>query len=100
MVSCIPGAERNSEEGSWFSKVDLRFEQEFPGLRPDDRSSAFIVIDNFTNMINDEWGILRVPDFPPTVEADPTTGALTQRAESRIGDASLWEVRFGLRYEF
>ena len=96
----IPGAERNGEEGSWFSKVDLRLEQEFPGLRPDDRSSAFIVIDNFTNMLNDEWGILRVPDFPPTAEADPVTGQLTQRAEARIGDASLWEVRFGLRYEF
>ncbi len=96
----IPGAERNGEEGSWFSKVDLRFEQEFPGLRPDDRSSAFVVIDNFTNMINDEWGVLRVPDFPPTVEADPVTGQLTQDAESRIGEASLWSVRFGLRYEF
>ena len=78
----------------------MRLEQEFPGLRPDDRSSAFIVIDNFTNMLNDEWGILRVPDFPPTAEADPVTGQLTQRAEARIGDASLWEVRFGLRYEF
>lgn len=98
----IPGAERNGEEGSWFSKVDLRFEQEFPGLRPDDRSSAFVVIDNFTNMINDEWGILRVPDFPPTVEADPMTGVITQPegAEVTIGDASLWSVRFGLRYEF
>ena len=96
----IPGAQRNDQEGSWFSKVDLRFEQEFPGIRPQDRTSAFIVIDNFTNLINDEWGILRVPDFPPTVEADPATGALTQNAESRIGDASLWEIRFGLRYEF
>lgn len=96
----IPGAERNGEEGSWFSKIDLRAEQEFPGLRPEDRSSAFIVIDNFTNMINDEWGVLRVPDFPPTVEADPATGQLTQPAEGRIGEASLWSVRFGLRYEF
>ena len=96
----IPGAERNGEEGSWFSKVDIRFEQEFPGIRPLDRSSAFIVVDNLTNLINDEWGILRVPDFPPTVEADPTTGLATQPAESRIGDASLWEIRFGVRYEF
>jgi outer membrane receptor for ferrienterochelin and colicin len=96
----IPGAERNGEEGSWFSKIDLRAEQEFPGLRPDDRTSAFVVIDNFTNLINDEWGVLRVPDFPPTVEADPATGQLTQPAEGRIGEASLWSVRFGLRYEF
>ena len=96
----LPGGERNSEEGSWWGKVDLRFEQEFPGIRPDDRTSAFIVIDNFTNFINDEWGILREPDFPPNVEVDPVTGALSQDAESRIGDASLWEVRLGVRYEF
>ncbi len=88
-----PGAERNSEEGAWWAKVDLRFEQELPGLRPDDRTSAFIVIDNFTNLLNDEWGILRQVDFPSLVEpGDP--------AESRIGDASRYEIRFGLRYEF
>ena len=96
----LPGGERNSEEGSWWGKVDLRFEQEFPGIRPQDRTSAFIVIDNFTNLLSDEWGILREPDFPPNVEVDPTTGALVQDAESRIGDASLWEIRLGVRYEF
>ncbi|MEM6556748.1 MAG: TonB-dependent receptor [Pseudomonadota bacterium] len=96
----LPGGERNSEEGSWWGKVDLRFEQELPGIRPDDRTSAFVVIDNFTNLLSDEWGILREPDFPPNVEVNPDTGELSQPAESRIGDASLWEIRFGLRYEF
>ncbi|MCR9193372.1 MAG: TonB-dependent receptor [Hyphomonas sp.] len=83
-----PGVERNSEEGDWWTKVDIRVEQEFPGLRPDDRSSAFIVVDNFTNMINDDWGILVEPGFPPIDQ------------QARVGDASLWQVRLGLRYEF
>lgn len=83
-----PGVERNSEESDWWSKVDIRVEQEFPGLRPDDRSSAFVVVDNFTNMLNDDWGVLIEPGFPPI------------DAQSRVGDASLWQVRFGLRYEF
>lgn len=88
-----PGVERNSEEGSWWAKVDLRFEQEFPGLRPNDRTSAFIVIDNFTNLLNDEWGVLREADFPLVVEeGDP--------AELRVGDASRYEIRLGVRYEF
>lgn len=88
-----PGAERNGEEGSWWAKVDLRLEQEFPGIRPQDRSSAFIVVDNFTNLLNDEWGILREADFPLTVgEGD--------QAEARIGDASRYEIRLGVRYEF
>ncbi|MEM7768816.1 MAG: TonB-dependent receptor, partial [Pseudomonadota bacterium] len=96
----LPGGTRNSEEGSWWGKVDLRLEQEFPGILPTHRTAGFIVIDNLTNLINDEWGILREPDFPPNVDVNPVTGALTQPAESRIGGASLFEVRLGLRYEF
>jgi hypothetical protein len=96
----LPGAERNDQEGSWWGKVDLRVEQEFPGIRADDRSSAYIEIDNFTNLLNDEWGILREPGFPPAVGIDPETGERTERAESRIGGASLWQVRLGVRYEF
>lgn len=83
-----PGVERNSEEGDWWTKVDLRVEQEFPGLRPTDRSSAFVVIDNLTNLINDDWGVLVEPGFPPI------------DAQSRVGEASLWQVRLGIRYEF
>lgn len=88
-----PGVERNGEDGSWWAKVDLRLEQEFPGIREQDRTSAFIVIDNLTNLINDEWGVLREPGFPPTASSLDT-------AEARVGDASLYEVRFGVRYEF
>ncbi len=95
-----PGSERNDQEGSWWGKVDLKLEQEFPGIRPADRTSAFIVIDNFTNLLNDEWGILREPNFPPIAEVDPDTGELLGQPESRVGDASLWEIRLGLRYEF
>ncbi len=83
-----PGVERNSEESDWWTKVDLRVEQEFPGLRPNDRSSAFVVVDNLTNLINDDWGVLVEPGFPPI------------DAQSRVGDASLWQVRLGVRYDF
>lgn len=87
-----PGS-RNDEEGSWWGKVDISFEQEFPGIDDRHRAAAFVVIDNFTNLLNDEWGILRTPDFPP-VASD------TQDAESRRGDESLYSIRFGVRYDF
>lgn len=87
-----PGS-RNEEFGSWWGKVDLRFEQEFPGIQDGHNAAAFIVIDNFTNLLNDEWGVLREPDFPPTVE-------IGQRAESRQGDASRYQIRVGVRYVF
>ena len=92
------GAERNGEEGSWWGKVDIKLEQEFPGFL-DHKASGFIVVDNFTNLLNDEWGILREPGFPSVCTVD-ATGTPTQNCESRQGDASRYEIRFGLRYEF
>jgi hypothetical protein len=52
-----------------------------------------MVIDNLTNFISDEWGVLRKVNFPNNV----TPG---NQPEARIGEASLGEIRFGVRYEF
>ena len=90
------GAERNGEEGSWWGKVDIKLEQEFPGFL-DHKASGFIVVDNFTNLLNDEWGILREPGFPSVCAVDDFQAG---DCESRQGDASRYEIRFGLRYEF
>ncbi|HZD54204.1 MAG TPA: TonB-dependent receptor, partial [Woeseiaceae bacterium] len=87
-----PGVERNGETGSWWRKVDLRVEQEVPAFSRDHTASAFLVIDNLTNLLNDDWGILRQHNFPfAVVEGTP---------EPRIGDASRYEIRFGVEYEF
>lgn len=90
-----PGAERNSEGGSWWGKLDFRVEQEFGGFTPNSKASAFLVIDNLTNLLNDEWGIMRQVDFPNTVEIGSTASE-----ERRVGDASRYEIRLGLRYDF
>ncbi len=91
------GGTRNSEEGSSFSKIDLRVSQEIPGFSPEHRGSVFFVIDNLTNLLNDDWGILEQPSFPYGVTAEQQ--ALGQ-AEQRNGQTSLWRMRIGLRYEF
>ena len=86
-----PGDRRNDQEGSWWSKVDLKIEQEFnvgPG-----HASAFLVIDNLTNMINDDWGVLDKVNFPNYVE-------LGDQEEARVGDASRYEIRLGVQYSF
>ena len=86
-----PGNSRNAEDGEWWFKVDMKIEQQLrlgPG-----RVGAFLVIDNLTNLLNDDWGILERSDFPFTVGPGDT-------AESRIGDASRYEIRFGVRYDF
>ena len=82
------GASRNSEDGSWWVKADLRVAQELPGLADGHKASAFFVIDNFTNFLNDEWGVLEQSNFPFI------------GAEERIGEASIWQMRFGVNYSF
>jgi hypothetical protein len=96
VVLVEPGS-RNAKEGSWWTKADLRISQEFPGFSPEHRGSAFVIVDNFTNLLNDEWGVLRRPIFPYGVtEAQQANG----QAETRVGEASLWEIRVGMNYRF
>ena len=82
----------HDNNGSWWRKINLRINLDLPGFRRDNRTSAFLVIDNLTNLLNDDWGVLKLHNFPRTV----VKGTL----EPRIGDASRYEIRFGLRYAF
>jgi outer membrane receptor for ferrienterochelin and colicin len=88
----LPGEERNGRTGPSWTKVDLKISQDLPGLREDDRAQIFMVIDNLTNLLNDEWGVLSGPSFPRT---------LTQgQPFSTSFDASAYEIRFGASYDF
>ncbi len=87
-----PGVARNENTGSSWKKLDMRVTLDFPGFQPDHAASAFLVIDNLTNLLNDDWGVLYQHNFPRTVTAGTS--------ESRIGDASRYEIRFGVSYDF
>lgn len=88
----LPGETRNSHSGPSWTKVDLKLTQDLPGLRADDRAQIFLVIDNLTNLINNEWGVLKSPSFPRTLQVgQPLT---------TINDASAYEIRFGASYDF
>ncbi|GAC15427.1 TonB-dependent receptor [Aliiglaciecola lipolytica] len=87
------GNERNGENGSWWNKLDVRVSQQLPGFMADHSSNVFFVIDNFTNLLNDDWGIAERVSFN-TVDFDDTT------PENRQGDASLWQMRIGFNYNF
>ena len=108
-------APRNAFQSDSWGKIDLRFEQQLPGLRDGDRLRFIIDIDNFTNFLDDDWGVYREITFGgnghsvPIVESsingagtqfvftDTNVGAANQ---TRIFGASVWEVNFALRYEF
>jgi len=101
---------RNELQSDWWTKFDVRIEQELPGFAEGHKSSVFFLIENFGNFLNDDWGVQNETSFPraqAAVEAsindlgqyvfeeflDPT-------GQSRVTDASLWEMRFGVKYKF
>ena len=72
--------------------MDMKIEQKFqigPG-----QASAFMIIDNLTNLLNDDWGVLNEVNFPNLVREG------SDEPEPRIGDASRYEIIFGFKYDF
>ncbi len=86
------GGERNAEESGWGTKVDLAVRQDIPAFAEDHVAQVSLVVDNFTNLLNDDWGILKETSF--------NTAVVGSSPERRRGDASLWEIRVGLNYRF
>ena len=105
-----PGIQkRNDHLSDWWVSFDLRIEQEIPGFFGSDRFSAFVVIKNFCNMLNDDWCVLKEAGFPRTddvVDMEIVDGKylyesfINPGGQSRATDASLWEMRVGLKYTF
>jgi len=105
-----PGIQkRNDNLSDWWGHLDLRIEQDFPGFFEKDKFSAFVVIKNFCNMLNDSWCVLKEAGFPRTddvVNMDIVDGKylyqqfVTPGGQSRRTQASLWEMRIGLKYVF
>ncbi|NMH61400.1 TonB-dependent receptor [Alteromonas ponticola] len=89
----VSGAERNGEEGPSWAKVDLKVTQDLPGIMEGHKASAFIVIDNFTNLLNDDWGVLEEQDGNYQFSEVGDTPFVKQ-------NASVYEIRFGVEYKF
>jgi hypothetical protein len=87
------GGERNSEESDWWNKVDLKVNQELPAFVDGHRLNAYLVFDNFTNFLNDDWGVAYET-------SRSTVDVGTQSPQRRVADASTWEVRIGVNYTF
>ncbi len=105
-------APRNIATDDWWTTFDLRISQDLPGLRKNDRTQAFAVIENVGNLINDEWGIQREHGFPGNATLYSVSGIDPQGryvisnfnpsadGDSIVVDPSLWKVRFGIKYKF
>jgi hypothetical protein len=102
-------APRNAFYSGWWTSFDIRIEQELPGFREEHRFAAFLTIRNFCNFINDDWCTLKEVAFPRAqdvvdmrIEGDQYVFErfFAPSGELRAVDASLYEIRVGLKYDF
>ena len=108
-------APRNAFRSNDVTRIDARIQQELPAFFPRGaRLKAYVDLQNIGNMLNDEWGVLEEVDFPymPTVvdvRIDPATNQYvysnfrsinTVTSSSFSPTRSVWQIAFGLRYEF
>ncbi len=104
-------ATRNGDHSRWSTILDLSFEQELPGFMSEDRFSIFLDIENFGNLLNSDWG--RVERTEYEYERDVVSASIADgqyvyfdlQDEDSIQNIeilrqSVWQVQFGLKYEF
>ncbi len=101
---------RNAENADWHVSFDLKISQEIPGLYEGQKGSAFFIVKNVGNFLNDDWGVMKQGQFVGNrmVEMGMNDSGQYVFEEFNEGnddqeiynDASLWEIRMGVRYTF
>ncbi|QJR81569.1 TonB-dependent receptor [Alteromonas pelagimontana] len=100
--------QRNAETADWWFKTDVRISQELPGFMEGHSASAFFVIENLTNLLNDDWGDFRQGSFVgnQVVRVDQNDAgqyvysSFSNPEQSVQRGPSLWEIRIGVNYKF
>jgi len=101
---------RNAQNADWYVSFDIKINQEIPGLIEGHRGNAFFIIKNVGNMINDDWGVMKQGEFVGNRMVEMSVqddGKYLYEAfnsgneeQNFYKDASVWEMRVGVSYDF
>ena len=122
--SCAAGyagrtIDRNTCTNDWYHDLDLSFSQELPGpgrfFGREDKLRAFVMVDNFLNLLNRDWNVQRrrnfsgLQDVATVASIDPQgryvitefAGVDAIAADNQINvSSSVWRLKVGLSYDF
>jgi hypothetical protein len=100
---------RNAQNADWHTSFDVKINQEIPGLMDGHKGNVFFVIKNVGNMINDDWGVMKQGAFVGNrmVGMSIEDGKYVyeefnagNEEQEYYKNASLWEMRVGVSYDF
>ncbi|KFZ30476.1 membrane protein [Pseudidiomarina salinarum] len=105
--------DRNTHNQPWVTELDLSIQQELPGFMPGHKGTLYFTIDNFANLLNDDWGIERRLRFPQVALYDfgglndegkyiiePAFNGYYPNNFDTVDFSSAWTVKVGVRYQF
>ncbi len=96
----------------WTTNMDLAITQEIPGFAEGHKGELYFIVDNFANLLNDDWGKIYDLSFPQQVLFDLEMTDDQYRYDNRFGgvntnnyndfdpERSSWSMKVGVRYSF
>lgn len=97
----------------WVTTMDLAITQEIPGFMEGHKGSIYLNIDNFANLLNDDWGKFYDFRFPQQILIDwglnpqgqyvyseRFRGTNTSNFSQFNTEESAWRIKVGVRYTF
>ncbi|BBN83418.1 Oar protein [Pseudoalteromonas sp. A25] len=103
---------RNTGTQPWVTTMDVSFKQELPGFSEGHKGEFYVMVENFANLLNSDWGIEKklrfsdqaIYDFGGLENGklviDPRYNGADVRNYTEITEASAWRAKIGIRYTF
>ncbi|MFZ8198669.1 TonB-dependent receptor [Alteromonas portus] len=97
----------------WVTTMDLAISQEIPGFVEGHKGRIYLNIDNFANLLNDDWGKVYEMTYPQQILFDYDVneagqyvyqeaygGTDTRNYDSFDEEQSTWRIKVGVKYTF
>jgi len=105
--------DRNTGTQPWVTTLDLSIKQDIPGFAKGHKGQIYFMIDNFANLLNDDWGIDKNLQYPNQAIydfggldddgkyiIDERYNGQDTRNYGRIDSSSIWQAKIGISYKF
>lgn len=104
-------AERNGDASRWQTSIDLRLQQQLPGIMKGHKTFLFMDIENLSNLLNSDWGAVERTRYEyerRVASARIVNGQFeyfnlrnpSAIANKEVLNQSFWQMQFGVKYAF